>query len=99
LINPFASWWLREVVPRSINAFSHNFWKSPHNYISWSVKTSARTPNLLNTLSKNAYASPLLSWISNGTNSNCLEKCSIISKTYQLCQGVKLNGLAKSKLH
>jgi hypothetical protein len=27
------------------------------------------------------------------------EKCSIITKTYQLCRGVKLNGLAKSKLH
>jgi hypothetical protein len=28
-----------------------------------------------------------------------LEKCSIITKKYQLCRGVKLNGLAKSKLH
>jgi hypothetical protein len=27
-----------------------------------------------------------------------LENCSIISKTYWLCQGVKLNGLA-TKLH
>ncbi len=30
---------------------------------------------------------------------NHLEKCSIITKTYQLCWGVKFNGLTKSKLH
>jgi hypothetical protein len=28
-----------------------------------------------------------------------MEKCSIITKTYRLCWGAKLNGLAKSKLH
>jgi hypothetical protein len=28
-----------------------------------------------------------------------LEKCSIITITYWLCQDVKLNGLTKSKLH
>jgi hypothetical protein len=28
-----------------------------------------------------------------------LEKCSIITKTYCLCRGVKLSRLTKSKLH
>ncbi len=35
----------------------------------------------------------------NKTNSSHLETCSIITKTYWLCWGVKLNWLAKSKLH
>jgi hypothetical protein len=85
-------WW-------SINAFSHNSWNSPQNYVPWLLRTSARGRNLLNTMFKNAYATPSLLWFGNGTNSNHLEKCSIITKTYQLCQGVKFNGLAKSKLH
>jgi hypothetical protein len=48
---------------------------------------------------KNAYAIPSLLGSSNGTNSNHFEKCSMITKTYKLCQGVKFNGLTKSKLH
>ncbi len=63
------------------------------------MRTSARTPNLLSNLSKNEYVVFSLLWFGNGTNSNHLEKCSIITKTYQLCKGVKLNGPAKSKLH
>ncbi len=45
------------------------------------------------------YHRPSWLWSTNGTNSNHLENCSIITKTYQLCQGVKLNGLKKSKFH
>ncbi len=44
-------------------------------------------------------ASLSLLWSDNKTNSNHLETCSIITKTYWLCWGVKLNGLKKSKLH
>jgi hypothetical protein len=33
-----------------------------------------------------------LLWFGNGTNSNHLEKCSIITKTYQLCKGVNSMG-------
>jgi hypothetical protein len=47
----------------------------------------------------NAYDALLLLRYSISTSSNHLEKCSIITKTYWLCQGVKLNGLAKSKLN
>jgi hypothetical protein len=50
-------------------------------------------------MSKNAYVAPSLLQYCNGTNSNHLEKCSIITKTYKLCWGVKLNGPEKSKLH
>jgi hypothetical protein len=63
------------------------------------MKILVRTLNLLNIRSRNAYAIPSLLRFSNGTNSNHLENYSIIIKTYQLCRGVKLNGLAKSKLH
>jgi hypothetical protein len=35
----------------------------------------------------------------NNTNSNHLEKCYIMTKTYWLCQGIKLNGPTKLKLH
>jgi hypothetical protein len=28
-----------------------------------------------------------------------LEKCYIMTKTYRLCQSIKLNGLTKSKIH
>ncbi len=99
LTNPFASGWSHEIMRWSINAFSHNSWNSPHNFIPWSMKTLIGTPNLLSTLSKNAYVVPSLLQSDNATNSNHLEKCSIITKKYQLCRGVKLNGLAKSKLH
>ncbi len=82
----------------SINVFSHNFWNSPWTSIAWLVRISIGALNLLSNLSKNAYATPLL-WSCNGTNSNHLEKCSIISKTYWLCRNVKFNGPATSKLH
>jgi hypothetical protein len=63
------------------------------------MRISIRAPNLLSILSKNAYV--VLSFLryKNGTNSNHLEKCSIITKTYRLYQGVNLNGPTKSKLH
>ncbi len=94
-INSFVSRWFCEVVQWSINVFSHNSW----NFVPWLVKILVRTPNLLSTLSKDAYVTPSLLWSNNGTNSNHLEKSSIITKTYWLCQGVKLNGSTKSKLH
>jgi hypothetical protein len=83
----------------SINAYSHNSWNSVWNYVPWSTKNSIGTPNLLNTLSKNAYVALSLLQSSNKTNSNHLETCSIITKTYQLCRCVKFNGPTKSKLH
>jgi hypothetical protein len=55
LVNPFALGWFHEVVRWSINVFSHNSWNSPYNFVPWLVRTLARTPNLLSTLSKNAY--------------------------------------------
>jgi hypothetical protein len=99
LTNLFASWWSHEVVWWSINALSHSSWNSPWNYVPWLVRTSARAPNLLSTLTKNAYDVPSLLRSGNGTNFNHLEKCSIITKTYQLCSDVKFNGPAKSKFH
>ncbi len=80
--NPSVWRWSCEVVQWLINAFSHNSWNSPWNYIPWSMKTSAKTPNLLNILSKIAYATLLMLRFGNGTSSNHLEKCSIITKTY-----------------
>jgi hypothetical protein len=50
-------------------------------------------------LSKNAYVALSLVQFGNRTNSNHLEKCLIITKTYWLCRNVQLNGLKKSKLH
>ncbi len=96
---PFALGWSHEIVQWSISAFSHNFWSSPQNYVPWSMRILVKAPNLLSTLSKNAYVASSLLWSNNKTNSNHLEKCSIITKTYWLCQGVKLNGPTKSKLH
>jgi len=97
--NPSTSRWSCEIMQWSINVFTHNSWNSPQNFVPWYVRTSARTPNLLSNLSKNEYVIFSLLWFGNGTNSNHLEKCSIITKTYQLCKGVKLNGPVKSKLH
>ncbi len=97
--NPLALGWSYGIVWWSFNVFSHKSWKSPWNFIPWSMKILVRTLNLLNIRSRNAYAIPSLLRFSNGTNSNHLENYSIIIKTYQLCRGVKLNGLAKSKLH
>ncbi len=91
--------WSHEIVWWSIDAFSHKYWKSFRNFIPWLVKTSVGTPNLLNMSSRNAYVAFSLLQSSNGTNSNQLEKCSIITITYWLCQDVKLNGLTKSKLY
>jgi hypothetical protein len=71
----------------------------PWNFVPWLVRTSIGAPNLLSTLSKNAHVMPSLLRSDNGTNSNHLEKCSIITKTYQLCQNVKFNGPTKSKFH
>ncbi len=97
--NPCTSRWSYEVVQWSINTFSHNSWNSPQNYVPWSMRILTRAPNLLNIMSKNAYVVFSLLWSKNGTNSNHLEKCSIITKTYRLCRGVNFNGPAKSKLH
>jgi hypothetical protein len=74
--------WSYEVMWWSINAFSQNSWNSQWNFVFWLVKTSVRSLKLLNAFSKNAYASYFLLWSRNGTNSNHLEKCSIITKTY-----------------
>jgi hypothetical protein len=75
LANSFALKWSHEVVQWSINASSHNFWKSSQNFIVWSMRTSVGTLNIFNILSKNAYATPSLLQSSNNTNSNHLEKC------------------------
>ncbi len=91
--------WSHEIMQWSINAFSHNSWNSPHNFVPWSVRTSIGSPNLLNTLSRNAYVAFSLLRFGNGTNSNHLEKRSLITKTYWLCRGIKFNGPKKSKLH
>jgi len=84
--NPSTLGWSHEVVRWSINIFSHNSWNSPQNYVPWSVRISTRAPNLLNILSKNAYVVISLLRSKNGTNSNHLEKCSIITKTYQFIE-------------
>jgi hypothetical protein len=97
LANLSTSWWSHEIVRWSINVFSHNFWNSPHNFVPWSMTTSVGALSLLNSMSKNAYASLLQ--FGNGTDSNHLEKWLIIIKTYRLCWGTKFNELAKSKLH
>jgi hypothetical protein len=67
-INLFASWWSREVVWWSISVFSHIFWDSSWNFIPWLMKFFFGTPNLLSTLSKNAYVVHSLLQSSNGTN-------------------------------
>lgn len=72
-INPSTSRWFHEVVRWSNNAFSHNFLKSPQNFIPWSMKTSTRTLNLLNILSKNVNVTPSLLRYGNTTTSNNLE--------------------------
>ncbi len=60
------------------------------------MRTSTKTPNLFNIISKNAYATPSL--LQSDNNSNDLKKCYIMTKTYRLCLGIKLNGLTKFKL-
>jgi hypothetical protein len=79
--NPSTSRWYHEIVRWSINGFSHKSLKSLQNSRPWSMKTLARTPNLLNILSKNAYVDPSMLRFGKGTNSNHLEKCSVITKT------------------
>jgi len=86
-----------EVMWWSIKAFSFNFWNFSWNSILWLMNISTKMPNLLNRLSINAYVAPSLLWFSNGTNTNHLNKCSIITKTYQLSCIVKLSGPTKSK--
>jgi hypothetical protein len=91
LANLLALGWSYEIVRWSFNAFSHKSWKSLRNFVPWLVRTLAGTLNSLNIMSKNAYTAPSLLRFSNGTNSNHLEKCSIITKIYWLCRGVKQN--------
>ncbi len=67
-INLFASWWSCEVVWWLISVFSRIFWDSPWNFVPWSMKTLIGAPNLLSTLSKNAYAIHSLLQFGNGTN-------------------------------
>jgi len=83
----------------SINIFSHNSWNSPQNYVPWSMRISIRAPNLLSISSKNACVVLSLLRSKNGTDSNHLEKRSIITKTYRFYRGVNLNVSAKSKFH
>ncbi len=99
LVNLSTLIWSHEVVRWLMNVFSHNFWNSPWNFVPWSMTTLTRAPNLQNTMSKNPYVVISLLQSGNATNSNHLEKCSIITKTYRLCQDVKFNGPRKSKLH
>ncbi len=99
LANSSTSRWSCEMVQWSINAFSHNFLKFPQNSIPWLVRTSTWTLNPLNVLSKNAYVVISILRFGNGINSKHLEKYLIITKTYWLCWGVKLNGPIKSKIH
>jgi hypothetical protein len=73
LASPFTSGWFHEIMRWSINAFSHNFWNSPRNFVLWLVKILAGAPNLVNTLCKNAYVTLSLLWFGNGTNPNHLE--------------------------
>jgi hypothetical protein len=63
------------------------------------MKVSIGAPNLFHTLSKDANDAPSLLRSDNGTNSDHLEKCSMMTKTYWLCWGVRLNGLVKFKLN
>ncbi len=98
-INLFALGWSHEILGWLINVFSHNSSNSPWNFVPWSMKTLVGAPNLLSTMSKNPYATISLLWFNNGINSNHLYKCSIMTKTYRLCQGVKFNGPKKSKFH
>jgi hypothetical protein len=68
--NMSTSRWFHDVVQWLINVFSHNSWNCPWNFVLWLMRTLARAPNLLSTLSKNAYATLSLLWFDNGTNSN-----------------------------
>jgi hypothetical protein len=79
--------------------FMPNSWKFSHNFIFRSMRILIGAPNLLKTLLKNAHVVIARLWSSNGTNSNHLDKCLIITKTCCLCYTIKLNSLAKSKLH
>jgi hypothetical protein len=63
------------------------------------MEISIGAPNLFCTLSKNAYDALSLLRSNNGTNSDHLEKCLMMTKTYKLCWGVRLNGLVKFKLN
>jgi hypothetical protein len=97
-INPFVSKWFHEIVRWSICVFSHNlkncmeFYTLVREYFSWKTKPIEHPI-------PNAYYYSSLLWSNNGTNSNHLKKCSIVTKTYQLCHIIKFNGLVKSKLH
>ncbi len=95
--NSFVSKWSHEVVWWLINVLSHNFWNSSQIFVAWLVNTSTKAPTLLNTLSMNVKKTPSLLQFGNGIKFNHL--CLIITKTYQLCQIVKFNGVTKFKLH
>ncbi len=94
--NLYALGWFHEVMWWSIKNFSCNLWNFSWNSILWLVNVLSRMRNLLNTPSINAYVAPSLLWFTNGTNTNHLNKCSIITKTYQLYCIIKLSRLAKS---
>ncbi len=97
--NLYALGWFHEVMWWSIRIFSCNFWNFSWNSILWLMNISTRMPNLLNMLSINAYVVPSLLWFSNGTNISHLNKCLIITKTYQLYCITKLRRPTKSRFH
>jgi hypothetical protein len=95
----FALKWFQEIKQWSIKVFTH-IWNFPQNFVFWLMSILVpRAPNFSNTMSRIAYIVPLLLWSNNGTNFSNFEKCSIITKTYQLFHIIKLNESPKSKFH